>query len=74
MNTPYEFGAESERLVYVKTVAVADLPSEVQEQADGREQLYSVHSEDGAQLALVSDRSMAFSLARQNDYQPVAVH
>lgn len=74
METPYEFGAEAERLVYVKTVAVADLPSNLQEQAEGREQLYAVHAETGEQLALVSDRNAAFSLARQNDYQPVAVH
>jgi hypothetical protein len=74
MQTPFDFGAEDARIVYVKTVDVADLPAEVQEQAEGHEHLYAVHSGDGAQLALVADRRMAFILARQNDYKPVAVH
>ena len=30
--------------------------------------------EDGERLALVSDRNMAFVLARQNEFSPVAVH
>jgi len=74
MQTPYDFGAEDTRVVYVKTVEVADLPDEVQAQADGREQLYAVHDGDGQQLALVAERALAFALARQHDYQPVAVH
>ena len=74
METPYDFGAEEARVVYVKTVDVSDLPPAVQQQAEGRDQLYAVHSGDGAQLALVADRDTAFVLARQNDYQPVAVH
>ncbi len=74
MQTPYDFGTEDERIVYVKTVDIADLPSEVREQAEGLDHLYAVHSEDGQQLALVADRNLAFILARQNDYSPVAVH
>lgn len=74
MDTPYDFGMETGQTVYVKAVDVADLPEDVQEQAEGREQLYSVHTEDGAQLALVADRRLAFVLARQNDLLPVAVH
>lgn len=63
-----------ERLAYVKTVDVADLPEEVQKGAKGRTQLYALHDGEGEQLALVADRRMAFVLARQNDYAPVAVH
>ena len=74
MQTPYDFGADQGRTVYVKAVAVADLPDEVQEQVQGHDQLYAVHAEDGQQLALVVDRQMAFVLARQNDFRPVAVH
>ena len=74
MHTPFEFDETLERTVYVKTVAVADLPQELRDKAAGQEQLYSVHTADGAQMALVSDRRMAFVLARQHDYQPVAVH
>ena len=74
MQTPYDFGADQGRTVYVKTVAVADLPDEGREQVQGRDQLYAVHDSDGQQLALVADRRMAFILARQHDYRPVAVH
>jgi hypothetical protein len=74
MHTPFDFSEDSARIVYVKTVDVADLPPEVQANAEGREQLYAVHNADGEQLALVADRQMAFVLARQNDYAPVAVH
>lgn len=74
MDTPYDFEDDTARLVYVKAVAVADLPSDVQDQVEGRDWLYAVHAEDGQQLALVSDRRAAFVLAVQNDYQPVAVH
>lgn len=74
MNTPFDFNDESSRIVYVKAVDVADLPDEVQAEAGEREQLYAVHDSDGQQLALVADRRMAFALARQNDYSPVAVH
>jgi hypothetical protein len=63
-----------DRIVYVKTVSVADLPKEVQAEAGKLNRLYAVHDADGQQLALVADRRMAFVLARQNDYAPVAVH
>jgi hypothetical protein len=74
MNTPYEFAEDLGRTVYIKPVQVADLPAEVRDQAAGAERLYAVHAADGQQLALVADRRMAFVLARQNDYRPVAVH
>lgn len=62
-----------QRVAYVKTVEVADLPEEVQKGAKGRTQLYALHDAEGEQLALVADRHMAFVLARQNDYAPVPV-
>lgn len=75
MNTPYQFDQIDEnRIVYVRPVAVADLPDEVREQAEGIEQLFAVHSADGERLALVRDRKLAFILARQNDLAPVNVH
>jgi hypothetical protein len=61
-------------IVYIRSVKVADLPNEVQEQAEGLVTLYAVYRPDGARLALVRDRDMAFALARQNDLTPVAVH
>ena len=74
MNTPFDFSQGSGRTVYVKAVAVADLPKDVQQSAGGHEQLYAVHDSQGGQLALVTDRRMAYVLARQNDLTPVAVH
>ncbi|SFK02224.1 DUF1150 family protein [Celeribacter neptunius] len=63
-----------EKIVYVRSVAVDDLPEEVQAQAEGRDHIYSVHDEQGTRLALVADRRLAFILARENDYAPVSVH
>ncbi|MFK7877919.1 MAG: DUF1150 family protein [Paracoccaceae bacterium] len=74
MQTPYDFTNQGERIVYVKAVDLADLPNEVQSQMQGDDPLYAVHAENGQQLALVAGRQLAFSLARQNDYRPVAVH
>jgi hypothetical protein len=75
MNTKFDFGADdAERIVYVRPVAVAELPAEVREQAMGMEEIYAVHDADGQRLALVRDRTMAFVLARQNDLAPVSVH
>lgn len=74
MNTPVNFDAVGEKIVYVKTVQVADLPQEVQDSADGLDQLYAVHDADGQQLALVADRKLAFVLARQHDMTPLTVH
>ncbi|MEM6387626.1 MAG: DUF1150 family protein [Pseudomonadota bacterium] len=75
MNTKYDFKRDaSQRMVYIRPVTVADLPDEMQEQAEGREHIYGVHSSDGLCLALVKDRTLAFALARQNDFSPVEVH
>lgn len=74
MNTPYDLKSLGAKLVYVKTVAVDDLPADVQEQAEGHDQLFAVHRSDGAPLALVADRRTAFHLARQNDLEPVSIH
>ncbi len=75
MNTKYDFtNTGNERLVYIRPITVADLPDEVKDQADGRDHIYGVHSADGQCLALVKDRKLAFALARENDFAPVAVH
>ena len=75
MDTPFDFkDTDKDRLVYIRPVEVTDLPEEVRDQAMGRDQVYAVHSSDGARLALVKDRKLAFALARQNDFAPVNVH
>jgi len=64
----------SRPIVYIREIAVSDLPEEVREQAGDRDTLYAIGSEDGQQLALVDDRKLAFVVARQNDMEPVSVH
>ena len=75
MNTPFNgLPQGTDRIVYVREVAVEDLPDDVQAQMDGRSVIWSVHGADGRQLALVGDRKMAFLLAREHDFTPVSVH
>ncbi|MEL6549396.1 MAG: DUF1150 family protein [Pseudomonadota bacterium] len=74
MNTKFEFPESADALVYVKEVAVAELPSEVRAEAGDLEHLYAVHNASGEQLALVADRKLAYHLARENDLEPVTLH
>ena len=66
--------ATPENIVYVRPVALDDLPDEIREQAEGLTELYAVHNGEGERLALVKDRKLAFVVARQNDMAPVSVH
>lgn len=75
MNAKYQGLTQgSDRIVYIRPVAVADLPEGLREQAEGRETIYAVHRPDGQRLALVADKGMAFALSRKNDMEPVSVH
>lgn len=75
MNAPFNGLPDGrDRIVYVRPVAVADLPDEVRDQMGGLEVIYSVHGADGRQLALVADRNLAFDLAREHDFAPMSVH
>ncbi|EKE44140.1 hypothetical protein OCGS_1656 [Oceaniovalibus guishaninsula JLT2003] len=68
------FAEGADNIVYIRPVNVSELPTEVQQQADGLERIYAVHSATGDRLALVRDRDLAFIVARQNDMAPVSVH
>ena len=75
MDTPFNFNRlNEERLVYIRPVDVAELPRKMRKQVGGKRRIYAVHASDGERLALVRDRSLAFALARQNDFAPVNVH
>jgi hypothetical protein len=75
MNTPFDgLPQGGNRIVYVREIAVEDLPDEVRDQVDGLEVIWSVNGADGRQLALVADRKLAFLLAREHDFTPVSVH
>lgn len=75
MNTPFNgLPQGADRIVYVREVAVDDLPDDVREQVGDVQVIWSVHGADGQQLALVADKKLAFHLAREHDYTPVSVH
>lgn len=75
MNTKFDALPEADKsIVYVRPVAVETLPDEVREQLGDLETVYSVHRPNGTTLALVADRKLAFSLAREHDFAPVSVH
>lgn len=74
MDTKFNFADLGDRVVYIKSVQVAELPEDVRAAAGDRDHLFAVHDSDGQQLALVAEREMAFVLARQNDMRPVTVH
>jgi hypothetical protein len=75
METPFDKMIQpADRIVYVRSVDVADLPFELQEQAEGLTQIFAVHRGNGERLALVADKRMAFALAREHDFAPVSVH
>lgn len=75
MDTKFAGLPEGEgKIVYIRPVAVSDLPAEVQAHAEGLTTIYALHDTDGDRLALVKDRAMAFALARANDMAPVNVH
>ncbi|MCA0042784.1 DUF1150 family protein [Celeribacter litoreus] len=67
-------GEAKEKIVYVRPVAVADLPEDVQAQAEGLDLLYSVNDSEGTRLALVANKRLAFALAREHHLAPVSVH
>lgn len=69
---PFDF--KDKDIVYVKEVAVADLPVDVQDEADGQDCLYALHDAKGQQLALAANQQLAFALARENNLSPVVLH
>ncbi|MFQ6553973.1 DUF1150 family protein [Aestuariibius insulae] len=74
MAIKHDSSSFGDNLVYVKAVAVADLPDDVRDQAGDMDEIYAVHNSSGEQLALVANRKLAFVLARQHDMSPVTVH
>ena len=68
------FQSLEDRIVYVKPVNVDELPDDIRSQMTDEKMLYAVHSSNGERIALVKERNIAFTLARQNDLSPVTVH
>lgn len=75
MHTPIDLlNITEDRIVYVRAVDPSELPKEVRAEAGELGDLYAVHAADGERLAVVAGRDLAFSVARQNDFDPVTVH
>lgn len=74
MNTKYNLEGLSQRIVYLKPVATADLPANVQAQAGDLETLFAVHNGGGEQVALVSDPAVASHFAAEHKMQLLTVH
>lgn len=79
MNSKYEFDRftgtpENMRIVYVRPLEAAELPDHIRLQTGDAKTLYGVFGPNGEQIALTPNRSMAFTLARQNELTPVSVH
>ena len=75
MDVKFNFDQEKlDRVVYVRAVEVSKLPADVRAQVPEGGHVYSIHYEDGEQVALTKDRDVAFALARSNEFSPVSVH
>lgn len=74
MDTKLKLNDFGGNFVYVKPVDAADLPQDMQDQVGDLKTLFSVHDKDGARLALVANRQLAFHLARENNLRPVTLH
>ncbi|MEJ6397648.1 DUF1150 family protein [Yoonia sp. 208BN28-4] len=74
MDTKVKFDQIDQKIVYVKAIAATDLPDDVQDEVGDVDTVFAVHDKDGAQLALVANRKLAFHLARENNLHPVTVH
>ncbi|MXU64223.1 DUF1150 family protein [Oceanomicrobium pacificus] len=66
-------GRLADRIVYVRVADNELIPDELKPVSESQT-LYTIHDSVGTQLAIVSDRSEAFRVARFNDMMPVSVH
>ena len=62
------------RLVYVKEISASDLPKELTQNLDQNTPLYAICAADGTPMSIVDNRDVAFSGARENNFEPVSVH
>ena len=75
VHSKYDFSHfDTDDLVYIKTVEVTELPLDLQRQVGSDKTLYAVHKADGERVAVVENRALAYSLARDNDLTPMTLH
>ena len=74
MQMKQELKSLAGNMIYLKPVAISDLPEEVRDDAGALETVFSVFNAKGEQVALVANAAIAADLAAQNDMQVVSVH
>ena len=68
------------KVCYVRPVRAGDVRDEIEREADkditfsDDAVLYALHAADGARIALMSDRAIAFAAAKQHEMMPLSVH
>ncbi len=72
--TEFPFNSSAKPIVYVRPVNAVDLPDDIRTHLPEATEFYAIHHADGDRMAVVTDRALAFIVARQNDYDPVSVH
>ena len=60
--------------IYMKAVATADMPAEVQAEAGEIDTLFALHNTKGEQVAIVADPIVASHLASEHKMQLVTLH
>lgn len=64
--------------VYVREVGVAELKGAgvipVDAPIPATQKFFALHSADGRRVAIVDNRDLAFSAAREHELEPVSVH
>ena len=61
-------------VVYVKSISPTELPSDMRDDLEDDAELFAVHGENGEQVAIFTDKSLAFSLAEEYRFQAHSVH
>lgn len=71
----------TKKLCYVRPVFAYEVREDIERESDISPDafsddsiLYALHDGEGARIALMSDRDVAFAAARQHEMQPVSVH
>lgn len=74
MYSKHDFKTLGANFIYLKPVAIADLPEEVRAQAGDVTTLFALHNTKGEQVALVASTDVASHLADANQMQLVTLH
>lgn len=65
---------KGQKTVYVRPVDKAALSQKLRDATESFPAPYAVHAPNGDRLAIARDETLAFALARRNDFLPVYVH